>query len=492
VRIARPAALVGVAITLLLAAWMMASQPFAAPDEASHYLRALNIANGHLLGPRVPYPRFPWLTPPQLAFADHDTRGVLVPAPMSPPNVACLDDRPNASGACVEPDPTGDYYPIAYMLPAAVLTTVHHVGTGLWLSRAASALPCLVFFLVAVLLLASDSVWSLLGLLVATTPMVLFVTSVINPNGLEIAASLSLAAASLRIARRPDGSPHWVWAAFTLSGAVTILAWQAGPGFALADVLVAVALLGPGGIGRLWRSSASRLEASFAVLLTALVLYLFYSSYSGVGHSSTFGIHPFFKSLGHGIHQLTYVLHDSVGVFGALTVRLPGAAYWVWWLLVVGLLVGALWLGRRADRLLALAVTLLAMLFPVLAYAWVYRFSGFGMQGRYVLPVIMLIPLVAGELIYRRLQNGAPRQAPRSVLASMIGVIAAFQLFAWWVNARDSAGRPHAFWFLDNALWRPPLGWGIWTLLASLGAAALAVVAAREALVSRPRANRGW
>ena len=42
--------LVGLGIALMLAAWIGASRPFAPPDEAAHYLRALGLADGQLVG----------------------------------------------------------------------------------------------------------------------------------------------------------------------------------------------------------------------------------------------------------------------------------------------------------------------------------------------------------------------------------------------------------------------------------------------------------
>ena len=47
----RPApALVLLAWALLLAAWVIGNPPFAAPDETDHYIRAVGISEGHLIG----------------------------------------------------------------------------------------------------------------------------------------------------------------------------------------------------------------------------------------------------------------------------------------------------------------------------------------------------------------------------------------------------------------------------------------------------------
>ena len=63
---------------------------------------------------------------------------------------------------------------------------------------------------------------------------------------------------------------------------------------------------------------------------------------------------------------------------------------------MLSLLIGAISLGNLRERRLVVTVALLGLAFPVLFYAWVDRFTGFGLQGREVLPVLMLIPLVGG------------------------------------------------------------------------------------------------
>lgn len=235
-----PRALVGFALVSLLVAWLMTTPPWGAPDEDSHYLRALTLTNGALVGPKVPY-HLPGLritrtsssyvgdwgtiTPApkavlqEQAWANHDTRAVHVPAKLSPPGDTCLDGRPDITIAgCSEATPTGDYFPLAYLLPAAALRVAPDATTGDWLARIASLIPVVVFLLVAVALVSPLGPWALLGLLVAVTPMVLFVGSVLNPNGLDIAASLACAAAALRIAVERDRASGWIWIALVVAG----------------------------------------------------------------------------------------------------------------------------------------------------------------------------------------------------------------------------------------------------------------------------------
>ncbi len=474
---------------LLLVAWVMATQPFAAPDEPSHYLRALSIANGQLLGAKVPYP-YGGLTPAQLAWVDQGTRAVWVPAPLSPP-VPCIDHKPNfavLAPGCREASEVGNYHPLPYLLPAVAIGLAKDGTTGLYLARLASAIPCLAFILLAFALLWDGSAWSLLGLVGAITPMVLFISSIVNPNGLELAACLAFAASVLRITRATSRPPSWVWAAFALSGAAGILAWQLGPVFVLADLALGAVLLGPSGLRTLRVSEGRRLGLPALTLITATALYLVYGVASGVAHS-TFGISPIRQSLHEGLAQLVPMLGNSVGTFGSLTVPLPFGAYRTWWLLVSAIICGAMWVGSRRERLLLAAVVALVLAFPVLFFAWVYRFTGFAMQGRYVLPVMVLIPLLAGEIIHRRLQTRPTHRLRELLPAGAAVLVAGFQAYAWWFNASAVAGVPNTIPFYAHAVWSPPLGWWPWIASAAVGTSALLAFAMLGILASRVNAH---
>ena len=475
--------LVGVGLTLLMAAWVAATQPFAAPDEVSHYLRSLGISHGTVVGPRAPY-QAPYLSPAQLAWGRRGSRGVTVPAAMAPPDVNCVSGRPDMS-SCVEATTVGNYHPLPYLLPAVGIGAASSVRTGLWLGRAGSALQSLAFILLAVALLWGGTAWSLTGLLAAITPMVLFVGSVLNPNGLEIAASLAFTAALFRVARAPGGAPGWVWAAAAVSGAATILSWQLGPVFALADLAVFAGLLGGGGARALTAGARRGPRLAALTLVLAAAVWLGYGIASGVGHSSI-QLSPLLTNLHAGLDQLPRVLGDAIGTFGIESVPLPLAARAIWWLLVLALLVAALRLGNRRERALVGATLVVALVFPVLFYAYVYRLTGFGLQGRYVLPLLALIPLVAGEVVYRQSPRLSSSRLGSAIPAAAIAAFAILSVYAWWYSARAAAGLSHGAGLFAHAAWSPPAGWLPWSLLAALGALALLGFAALAALTGPP------
>src|SRR5438067_13162165 len=129
---------------LLLAAWTVGNPPFAAPDEADHYVRTLGVADGHLLGPAVHDARF-GVTPDQIAWTRQATRAVLVPAGLAPPNDCYVRD-PHRSAGCLEQvsvpavpavhvTPVGTYEPLPYLLPALAVHTGHNPRTALRWAR---------------------------------------------------------------------------------------------------------------------------------------------------------------------------------------------------------------------------------------------------------------------------------------------------------------------------------------------------------------------
>jgi hypothetical protein len=176
-----------------------------------------------------------------------------------------------------------------------------------------------------------------------------------------------------------------------------------------------------------------------------------------------------------GRRQWAGAADELVGHFGFLDARLPEAGLLAW-ALAAALLVGtALRRAGRRERVVLLAAGAVAVVGPMYLFAAVTRHTGFGLQGRHVLPVVLVVPLLAGEVVRRA-------GAPVRLVAGLGIVVAAVQALAWWANARRYAvGTEGPWWFLGRDDWAPPAGWLPWALLALLGAAAMAA-----ALAPRP------
>ena len=103
-------------------------------------------------------------------------------------------------------------------------------SVALRLGRAAEALTVLALLAIAVYALydAGSPLVSLLGLLLAVTPMTLFCAASLGGSGPEIAAAVALISCILRICRSSSASPRW-WMLAALSAAVLALSRAAGP-----------------------------------------------------------------------------------------------------------------------------------------------------------------------------------------------------------------------------------------------------------------------
>jgi hypothetical protein len=102
---------------------------------------------------------------------------------------------------------------------------------------------------------------------------------------------------------------------------------------------------------------------------------------------------------------------------------------------------------------------------------------GFPVQGRYVLPFLLALPLVSGEILYRNRKRIGPQIL--AWLAAITGTLTAIvQLSGWYANAhRYAVGASGSRMFLDGAGWSPAGGWAPWFALAVSGSTLLAVAA---------------
>jgi hypothetical protein len=174
------------------------------------------------------------------------------------------------------------------------------------------------------------------------------------------------------------------------------------------------------------------------------------------------------------LDTLPRLVGEFIGRFGWLEAPLPAATTWAWSLLVAGLVVLGLAAGRGRQR--AALVGLVAVVAGVLIlFRTVLPIdTGFTAQGRYVLPLAVAIPIMAGELVRRHEVRFSPRIAP-IFASSAVAVAALVQALAFYLNSRRYAvGTSGPRWFLGREQWAPTGGWGVWLVLAAVGALLLA------------------
>ena len=358
---------------LLLAAWVVGNPPFASPDEANHYLRAIGISQGQLVGERSGY-EDAGLNPKQAAFTRQTATQVTVPAGLAPDGFGCNADRPTESAACqkgaatppeevVRATAVGTYLPLPYLLPAAVMRTGHDPAAADRWGRFASALVFLAFIAAATFALwdPNRGAISLLGLAAAVTPMVVFCGAILNGSGLEIASAIAFTAALLRLGR--DGpAPRGLWLLLAVSGSALALSRPVGPQWIVIALALGVALLGWEGTGRRMREAGVGGRAALAAILMATVLNRVWEGIHGAGYHV--GVLPLPDSLLTIPRGSKRIVPELIGNFGVLDTRLPTLAWLTGYLLIGILLMLALRLGSVRERRVVAGATLVAALLP--------------------------------------------------------------------------------------------------------------------------------
>jgi hypothetical protein len=483
-----------------LVAWVMTTPPFSAADEWAHYLRALGIREGRLIGDRVPEGySFPGFSSAQEHFLRQTSRALDVPAGMSHKGYGCNAFHPHASAWCVTavtplagPDRdvtiTGAYPPAFYLLPAAAMLRATAPVPALLRARLANAAMCALLLLLAVRALAEaePAAPALAAFVIGLSPMGLGTMAGLSPSGPEIAAGLTFSAGLCRLAAQASASPR-AWVACGVGGVALALARPLGAVWVVLHVGIFFVLSGREGVRQLVHGQRSRAWGVAGAVVAALVLNRVWEFFQGARVPVT--LLPGMKAWREGFKQYPEWLREQVGVFQYLDTPLPEWVYPAWGLLLVALVARQWPRLPSAWRWRACVLALCILAVPLGLYATAMRNSDFWLQGRYILPITCALPLLFGVGPLTR--DGLERAARgRGFFVALAGGVGVLQAVAWYSNARRSAVGTQGPWlFFSSAEWHPPLGWGLWTLLAAACAVALPLCMAWASAPSLPESR---
>lgn len=478
---ADPAApLVVLGLALLALAWCFGPTPFSAPDETAHYVRAIELGGGELVGEVAHLENEP-LTAEQRAWVAQAERQVQVPAALFPVTncgvfevqeaPTCIEDVEAFPVDAPYVTSTGTYDPAPYVLPGLAMRGAPGSLSALWLGRIVMAVQTLALLGSAVLVVARRfGPTAVLGLVAGVTPTVMATITTVNPSGVEIAAGIALGAALLSL----DAGRRGAWMLGGLAALALCLSRSSGIAWAAGLVGLAVLWHGPRGVAALVR----RRRAEAAGLALALVGGAVGSQVWAALYGPTVEVvQPTRVQLGdwYEFFALT-VYQQAIGWFGHYDLQLPAASYWAWGVALLTLGVGALLLGRGPRRLLFVVALAVLLTVPAVLYLAIIEQTGFGPQARHVLPVVTVLPLLAGVL----LADGRRLRPPAGFLLTVAGagvalVLAGVQLHAWWQIARRTAVGIDGPWlFVGRSAWSPAGGWALWAAVAILGTLVLA------------------
>ncbi|HEX2053947.1 MAG TPA: DUF2142 domain-containing protein [Actinomycetota bacterium] len=469
---------------LAAVALFFSNPPGASPDETAHYLRAMGVGRGQLVLER---PDQKPVVPPELTrqvtWMWMQGGVVSIPARLSTAPFECWAHVSFVGSCRQSPPPTdrpsefstyvGAYPPYPYLVSGALMRLANDSTTALQLGR-------LGIMLISLPLLAAAAFaayqrpagrW-LLGLLVTVSPMVLINAASLSSSGVEISAAVCFFTCLLRLVRgdqsaQAAGRPApWVWVAAGVSGLVLAVSRDLGPAWVLLHLGLVGVYAGYGRVKAAWEARSRAAVVAAGLLALSLAIGLVWRMTESVSPDlSRFRVPDIDGELALGF------LRQAVGVFGPLDAFMPDWAYLVWGV-ISALLVGSALLAGSWNERLALLFAVVTAVVVTYALEGAQNIYGFGAQSRHVLPAVVCIPLLAGEVVARR---GRPRWLLGRAVAPVFAVAAAaVHLTAWHTLGRrfavGSEGPPLFFW---DPLWSPPGGWLLWAAVTSLACAIL-------------------
>ena len=489
-----------VLVTSLSAVWALSQPVFAGPDEPAQVVRAHAIDHGDITGsnPSARVPR-------ALRRVEHSARVVRAPEIYRSIIIPCFTRQRDLLAPCLRF--SGSHrdvdvvnyealQPPAYYAAVGVASWLFRPGTGtVYLMRLVSALLTGALIATAVTALRRSVSPRVLGagVVVAVTPMVLFLGGVVNPGGAEIAAALAFWVCGLVLtSRATERVENWLVTGAGIAGCVLALSRPLGP---LWIALIALTILGVADRAALRSVAQSRRARLWAALIvTSMVVQVAWDLVAGPRDATLVGrTASELSTLGQVSDSFGATFgwyRQMIGSFGWNETLAPTLA-WVPWTAALGFLFFAAlaWVTRRhAVILLALLAAVIAV--PIVVELTPYHADGALWLGSYTLPLAVGVPILAAFMLAST-ERGRELLASRFVLA--IGVVAGVgQFLAFADNLRRytvGATRDLLFWL--HAEWLPPLPPVLLTVgYAALTGAFLAWVLGRDPIAPTAEAAR--
>jgi hypothetical protein len=452
-------------LAILQALWIVTVPPFRASDEFDHAYRAEAVARGE------------W----RASDAAADGRGTLVRVPADLVAAAhdqcaalpytghdnCNPAQRNDDGTVLVGSGASHYNPLYYWVIGTAARPFHGAA-ALYAMRIASGLLCLMFIGLAAwaLALGRRGPWPGVGLLLATSPVFVFSTSVAAPNGLEMAGALALWCLLLRAPDVEDPATQRLMMVLAgVAATVVVTLRMLGPLFVVLIVLAAIIFHGRAAVTFVSRHRLlTGLTSAFVCVATAGAAA--WTLRAGLVRGSG-------EQEGGADWSPTSIVLWPLQTIAAFPFRdRPGPAFV--YLVVGGLVCALLFAALRAadgSRRLALVAALLAALALPFALTWISsEGQGVMWQGRYGLPLAVGFVVIAGLVL-----DGA-RPGPRRAILALGGAALAGSTAGCLIKVvRDELAREASI--TDGAWLAPPA----WLIIAASFVSCGALVAALSA-----------
>ncbi len=477
------------AFFLMAGAWALAAPYGGTPDEIEHVIRAAGVVQGQVL-----------VTPvvgPGVNSGAYQTvpRGLVPISNLKPLYRLCYQGLPQRSAACGPQPGRGGHTPGTFLSGAGRYNPLYYAAvgeplvrwpswTGVLLARLISAALCAAFLASAWLSCIQWRRSPLLtgGLLVAATPMVFHLAGAVNPNAVEIAAGISLAAAVIPLLLDEDSPAAGGLLRRTAIAAIAIAQFRAmGPLFVIGWLALLVLPPARSRLRQLRYLTSARLWSAGVAIscLTgaawSIVFKVGDGSYATKHYTAT-------EALGYELTaKLPWYLEQTVDGFGtSYQDTLPPAVILIAWAMALGLLlVTALAWGNAAQRRRLAALIAFTLSIPIVVDVATVNKLHFPSQGRYILPIAVGIPLLAAFTV--GCTGGMSTSQQAAIVRVMILMLLPFQLYSLvYVMDRWQSGLGPGL-SVDplRGTWHPVTGSALPLLMMTLGLIALGMLAWR-------------
>lgn len=477
-------------LAILSTSWALASPLMSVPDEPAHTIKAAAVARGELTGYSsgqqgeqtiVTVPRYIAYIGAQL---DCFGTNVSLTPDCAPPIDA------NARDLVQAPTSAGNYNPMYYAL-IGLPSRLMGGAPAVYLMRIIGALACAGFLAVAIGAAASmrRRFWPLVSSLTILTPMVLFLSGAINPNGLEIATTAALFMSLCVVFENHKNLKDVRWSIVLVGFSAAVLANTRALSLLWLALAVTAPILMFG-----WRPLISILKDKLGLAMTLFI---------GLGCAASLawlGVANSFNSLLGGPSSITpdqafYTMLDRtfvyssgyIGVMGWLDTPVPGAVIAFWNFAFAALIIGGMSVGKIRSRLGVYMLLVAVILVPAILQASMIEKLGYIWQGRYLLALFALLVLACGVTM---MQGPTPqtlwsKSLIRWGLAGAVGV----HIYAFlYVLRRFTVGlQATTNWTeMFDPLWQPPLTWQLLSAIFLATLVAGAVVASKFISATNP------
>lgn len=462
--------------SLLISLWALATPLMAFPDEPAHTIKAAAVVRNQIT------------VQEGMSFG----HGIHVKVPAYIANLdaqRCYKYRPDTPAGCAPAVPSNDTYETIGVTTAGTYNPMYYGIVGLpslWLSGAPAlyAMRIVSSILTAVFLAAGFTALSrflrpqipVLLASVSMTPMVLFLGSGINPNSLEVAATMAAFCGFIVLLDNAHRPRAVLPAVVTVVTASTILAntRQVSLVWLLCALIVGLSFYRRPSIVAAFRNRYVLIAVAATipgVVLGIVWILLMLNAPASAGVAPIGIINPMpgvradqgFVTM---VDRFFGFFPQYVGVMGWLDSRLPDAVQMFWnFLFVVALLLPIAVRPLRGTAGYWLALALLVLI-PAILQAQLVTSMGFIWQGRYNLPLFLVLLIASGIACrhWRISQSDSAKRIGRIVLLAAVaahGLAFAHILRRYVVGIRELAN-----WqiMITNPEWQPPLGWPALTI----------------------------